>query len=99
MATGGGTITGQSLRYAEELSVLTGTNYDTTNKHLSIGTILQERDNVNVYLNGLKYSHIGSDNAFTFSPGASLLVWIPGNAGFDLVDDDYIEIEIFNNEN
>jgi hypothetical protein len=98
-ATPGGTISGQSLRYAEELSVSIGTNYNATTKHLTIGTALQTGDNVNVYLNGLKYSHIGSYNAFTFSSGDSILVWIPGNAGFDLVDDDYIEIEIFNIEN
>lgn len=98
VVSGSGGITGQSLRYHEELTVLIGTNYSSSTHQLTIGTTLQSGDNVNIYVNGLKYSHIGSDNAFAFEAGNTYVVWIPTNAGFDLIDDDYIEVEIFNNE-
>lgn len=90
--------TTQQLRYVEELTVdttpVTG-NYNTTTKHLTIHTVLQTGDNVNLYLEGLKYSYIGDYNAFTYTTGVSNLVWIPINVGFDLEDGDYIEIEIY----
>lgn len=101
VVSGSGGISGQSLRYSTELTVLVGINYNTSTHHLTIMTgenTLQSGDNVNIYVNGLKYSHIGSDNAFAFEAGENYVVWIPTNAGFELIDDDYIEVEIFNNE-
>ena len=92
------TINGQSLRYSEELTVSFGWNYNTTTKRLSLGTTIQSGDNVNIYVNGLKYSHVGSDNAFTIEAGLTYVVWIPTNCGFDLGNGDYIEVEIFNKE-
>ncbi len=91
----------QQLRYTNELMIVTSgesQNYNPVTKHLSIGTTLQSGDNVNLYLNGLKYSYLGQNNAFDFAPGMNVLVWIPTNIGFDLTDGEYIEIEIFNNE-
>jgi len=96
---GSGAIVGQSLRHAEELNVVIGTNYDASTKQLSINETLQANDNVNMYVNGLKYSHLGTTKAFSFTENTTYLVWIPDNAGFDLHENDYIEIEIFNNEN
>jgi len=98
-ATPGGTISGQSLRYSEELNVAIGINYDSITKQLTINETLQLNDNVNMYVNGLKYSHLGTTKDFSFTENTTYLVWIPDNAGFDLHDSDYIEIEIFNNEN
>lgn len=98
----GGTVSGEVLRAEAHLVVDTisdpGANYNTTTKHLTIGMEIMENDNVNVYVNGMKYSHDGANNAITFTPGANYLVWIPQNAGFDLIDDDEVEVEIFNNE-
>jgi len=99
MATGSGTISGQSLRYSEELNVAIGINYDSITKQLTINETLQLNDNVNMYVNGLKYSHLGTTKDFSFTDNTTYLVWIPDNAGFDLHENDYIEIEIFNNEN
>lgn len=96
---GGSTgISGQSLRYSEELTILIGTNYSSTTKELSLGTTLVSGDNVNVYVNGLKYSHVGSAPEFSFTANTTYLVWSVSNAGFDLANDDSIEIEVFNNE-
>lgn len=93
----GGAITGQVLRAEESLTVQLGVNYDTITSHLIISTIMQANDNVNVYVNGIKYTY-GASNAFTFVAGESYLVWNHDNAGFYLDTGDFIEIEIFNQQ-
>lgn len=99
-ASGGATITGEILRAKTELVVNTGEggNYSTSSRRLEIGITLMSGDNINVYVNGLKYSHGENNNAFTFSPGYTYIVWIPNqnNAGFDLINGDTVEVEIFN---
>jgi len=93
----GGAVTGQVLRAEESLTVQVGVNFDTGTSQLDIATVMLANDNVNVYVNGIKYTY-GASNAFTFVAGASYLVWNYANAGFYLDTGDFIEIEIFNQE-
>jgi len=93
----GSAITGQVLRAEESLTVQVGVNYDAGTSHLTISTIMQANDNVNVYVNGIKYTY-GASNAFTYVAGESYLIWNHANAGFYLDTGDFIEIEIFNQE-
>lgn len=96
-----GVSSGETIRAKTEFVVNTGAggNYDTANHRLTLGIALLLNDNINIYVNGLKYSHEGTNNAFTFSPGEEYVVWIPnsGNAGFELITGDSIEVEIFKN--
>lgn len=98
LLSGGGTVTGQVLRFEGQFSVELGVNYNSTSKQLSVGATMQTGDNINVYVNGIKYTYTGADNAFTYAAEQTYVTWIPGNAGFDLEDGDFIEIEIFNVE-
>lgn len=100
LITSGAATTGQVLRYEGDMVIDTtsdpGANYDPLTHRLEVGEALQAGDNINLYVNGLKYTYSGNANAFTFSAGETYLVWIPTNAGFDLQEGWEIEIEIFN---
>lgn len=98
----GGTVTGEVLRAELHLIVDTlsdpGANYSTSTHHLLTGEVMQTGDNVNIYVNGLKYTNTGTAPAVSFTVGESYLVWNTDNAGFELTDGDEVEIEIFNVE-
>jgi hypothetical protein len=72
-----------------------GANYNTTTKRLEIGVELQEGDNINIYVNNMKYTYGGNFNAIDYLAGETWVVWIPSNVGFDLVNGDQVEIEIY----
>jgi|GEM_PF-5533870 hypothetical protein len=91
-------VSGQTIR-AEVQLIVDEENYNYTNKHLEIGVQLRNGDNVNMYVNGLKYTNTGPDNALTYEPGFTCIVWIPYNARFELENEDQVEIELFNYEN
>lgn len=91
-------VNGQTIR-AEVQLIVNEENYNYTNKHLETGIMLREGDNVNMYLNGLKYTNTGPNNALTYEPGFTNIVWIPYNAQFEIENGDYVEIELFNYEN
>jgi hypothetical protein len=91
-------VNGQTIR-AEVQLVVDEVNYNYDTKHLEIGVILLEGDNVNMYVNGLKYTNTGPNNALTYEPGFTNIVWIPFNAKFEIENGDYVEIELFNYEN
>lgn len=99
LAAGTGIVSGEILRAKTEFEVNTdpGGNYDTITHILTVGIILQETDNVNIYVNGVKYSNTGTDNAISFLAGDNYVTWLENNVNFDLVSGDLIEIEIFNN--
>jgi hypothetical protein len=72
-----------------------GANYNTTTKRLEIGVELQEGDNINIYVNGIKYTYGENFNAIDYLAGETWVAWIPHNVGFDLINGDEVEIEIF----
>ena len=97
----GGTVTGEVLRAEVHLVVDMSdpdANYNSTDHHLLTGEVMQTGDNVNIYVNGLKYTNTGTAPAVSFTVGESYLVWNTDNAGFELTDGDEVEIEIFNVE-
>jgi hypothetical protein len=91
-------IGGEKLRMRTEFFIDAGDqgNYDVNSSWLTIAgfsaTPFLADDNVNLYLNGAKYTL----EHFTFAPGANVIVWIPLNVGFDLETGDFVEIEVFN---
>lgn len=97
---GGGSIGGELLRAKIELTVNTaeiGGNYSLSTKRLVLsGIVLEDNDNINIYVNGVKYSNTGQLNAITGATGNNYVIWYPGNSGFELANGDLIEIEIFN---
>lgn len=91
-------IGGEKLRMRTEFFIDAGDhgNYEPSTCELTIADFSQTPfltgDNVNLYLNGAKYTL----EHFTFAPDTNVIVWIPINVGFDLETGDFVEIEVFN---
>lgn len=91
-------IGGEKLRMRTEFFINAGDegNYEASTCRLTIADFLNTPflpdDNVNLYLNGAKYTL----EHFTYVPGGNVIVWIPVNVGFDLETGDFAEIEVFN---
>jgi hypothetical protein len=91
-------IGGEKLRMRTEFFINAGDegNYEAATCRLTIAdfssTPFLPDDNVNLYLNGAKYTL----EHFTYVPGDNVIVWIPVNVGFDLETGDFAEIEVFN---
>lgn len=95
-------VTGETLRAKDSFSVNTTTPgvgyYDPATYLLTITAALLDTDNINLFVNGLKYSNTGPTPAISYVANATEVAWIVANAGFDLIAGDVIELEIFNNE-
>lgn len=74
-------------------------NYNSVTKHLTIADFpldfFRINDSVNIKVNSASYDY----ESFSVAYGTNEVVWKPnaGDAGFDLEENDYIEIEVFRN--
>lgn len=100
LPTGSGTVEGKTLRHEAVMQVDTSEtvdqNYEPATGQLDIGYEIQPGESVKIYVNGLKYTHMGTDPDYSYTPGNMYLTWDETNAGFDLETGDEIIIEIFN---
>jgi len=88
-------LQGEVLAMKAELTIAIDMNFVVSSQYLTIAafadTPFKTNDNVNMYVNGQKYT----TNVFTFQPDNNVIVWIPSNSKFDLIEGDYCEIEVF----